>query len=166
VRISGIYPHLSVFNSSGECGIGALMPWADKLWFLTYPPHKIQGSDDKLYTMDKNLKLEIRPESVGGTHANRLIHRESNQLIIGPYLIDARGKVRARDLKQLVGRMTATARHLADPANKVYFYEMEGALYEVDVHTLAVTRLFEKPVPGWHGKGGYAGQGRLVREEN
>ena len=166
VRISGIYPHLSVFNGSGECGIGALMPWADKLWFLTYPPHRPQGSEDKLYTVDKNLKLEIRPESVGGTHANRLIHRESNQLIIGPYLIDAGGNVRALDLKQLVGRMTSTARHLADPANKVYFYDMEGVLYEVDVHTLAVTRLFEKPVPGWHGKGGYSGQGRLVLTNN
>lgn len=44
--------------------------------------------------------------------------------------------------------MTATARRLADPANKVYFYDMEGSLYEADVHTLAVKRLFEKPVPG------------------
>ena len=101
VRISGIYPHLAVFNGYGECGMGAVMPWADKLWFITYPPHKTQGSEDKLYTVDKDLKLEIRPESVGGTHANRLIHRESNQLIIGPYLIDATGKVRALDLKQL-----------------------------------------------------------------
>ena len=166
VRISGIYPHLAVFNGYGECGMGAVMPWADKLWFITYPPHKTQGSEDKLYTVDKDLKLEIRPESVGGTHANRLIHRESNQLIIGPYLIDAAGKVRALDLKQLAGRMTATARHLTDPANKVYFYDMEGALYEADVHTLAVTRLFEKPVPGWHGKGGYTSQGRLVLANN
>ena len=166
VRISGIYPHLTVFNGYGECGIGAVMPWADKLWFITYPPHKTQGSADKLYTVDKNLKLEIRPESVGGTHANRLVHRESNQLIIGPYLIDTNGNVRTLDLKQLVGRMTATARHLTDPANKVYFYDMEGALYEVDIHTLAVTRLFSKPVPGWHGKGGYAAQGRLVLANN
>ncbi len=166
VRVSGIYPHLAVFNSYGECGIGAVMPWADKLWLITYPPHKTQGSEDKLYTVDKDLRLEIRPESVGGTHANRLIHRESNQLVIGPYLIDAAGKVRALDLKQLAGRMTATARHLSDPANKVYFYDMEGALYEADVHTLAVARLFDKPVPGWHGKGAYTSQGRLVLANN
>jgi hypothetical protein len=43
---------------------------------------------------------------------------------------------------------------------------MEGALYEVDVHTLAVTRLFEKPVAGWHGKGAYTSQGRLVVANN
>ena len=39
VRISGIYPHLTVFNGDGECGVGAIMPWANKLWFITYPPH-------------------------------------------------------------------------------------------------------------------------------
>lgn len=166
VRISGIYPHLTVFNGNGECGIGAVVPWAGKLWFVTYPPHNTHGGQDKLYTIDEQLKLVIRPESVGGTHANRLVHRESNQLILGPYLIDARGNVRAIDLKQLVGRMTATARHLADPSNKVYFYDMEGALYEVDVHSLAVTRLFEKPLAGWHGKGAYTSQGRLVLANN
>lgn len=164
--ISGIYPHLTVFNVYGECGMGAVVPWAGKLWLITYPPHQTAGSEDKLYTVDQDLKLEIRPESVGGTHANRLIHRESNQLIIGPHLIDATGGVRTLDLKQLVGRMTATARHLADPAHRVYFYDMEGALYEADVHSLAVTRLFEKPVPGWHGKGGYTSQGRLVLANN
>ncbi len=166
VRISGIYPHLAVFNGYGECGMGAIVPWADRLWFITYPPHCPKGGHDKLYTVDKDLKLEIRPESVGGTHANRMIHAESNQLVIGPYLIDRQGQVRALDLKQLVGRMTATARHLTDPANKVYFCDMEGALYEVDVHTLAVTRLFEKPVAGWHAKGGYTSQGRLVWANN
>jgi hypothetical protein len=165
--ISGIYPHLTVFNTSGECGMGAIVPWADKLWFLTYPPHKTQGSDDKLYTVDKDLKLEIRPESVGGTHANRMIHQESRQLIIGPYFIDDTGKVRAVEVKnQLIGRMTTVARHLTDPTNKVIFYDMEGAVYEVEVHSLAVTRLFEKPVAGWHGKGGYTAQGRFVLSNN
>jgi hypothetical protein len=75
--------------------------------------------------------------------------------------------VRAADVKKnLVGRMTATARHLTDPANKVYFYDMEGPVYEVDVHTLVATKLFTKPVPGWHGKGAYTGQGVLVVANN
>lgn len=167
VCISGIYPHLAVFNPYGECGIGAVVPWADKLWIITYPPHMPRGGADKLYTIDKDLRLEMRPESVGGTHANRMIHRESNQLIIGPYFISAEGNVRAADVEQhLVGRMTATARHLTDPANKVYFFDMEGAIYEVNVRDLSVNRLFEKPVPGWHGKGGYTAQGRLVIANN
>ena len=173
LEISGIYPHLAAFNgvgefvSNGECGIGAVVPWAGRLWFLTYPPHSIKGSNDKLYAVGPDMSLHVRPESVGGTHASRMIHEESQQLIIGPYFIDAKGNVRACDVKtQLVGRMTAVMRHLTDPANLVYFYDMEGAVYEVDVHSLAVKKLFDKPVPGWHGKGGYTAQGRVVISNN
>jgi len=175
VCISGIYPHLAVFNQPedpsdrpqhGECGIGAIAVWADRLWYLTYPQHKTMGSNDKLYELDANMNVVIRPESVGGTHAARMIHRESEQLILGPYFIDKQRNVRAANLKELRGRMTAIMRHLDDPANKVYFFDMEGAIYEVDVHTLAVNRLFVKPVPGWHGKGGYTAQGRVVIANN
>lgn len=166
LQISGIYPHLAVFSGEGEVGIGAVMPWAGKLWMITYPPHHRTGGPDKLYEIDPELNVTIRPESVGGTHASRMIHRESNQLLIGPYFIDAKGNVRAADVHVLVGRMTAAMRHLTDPANKVYFFDMEGPIYEVDVHTLAVKRLFEKPVPGWHGKGGYTSQGRVVIANN
>jgi len=175
LRISGIYPHLATFNqpddvadrpNHGECGTGAIVPWADRLWYLTYPQHKTTGSNDKLYEVDAYLNRVVRPESVGGTHAARMIHRESNQLILGPYFIDARRNVRAADLTKLRGRMTAVMRHLEDPANKVYFFDMEGAIYEVDVHTLDVNKLFNKPVPGWHGKGGYTAQGRVVIANN
>jgi hypothetical protein len=164
--VSGIYPHLASFNHNGECGIGAVVPWADRLWFLTYPPHAPQGSSDKLYEVSPDMSMTVRPESVGGTHANRMIHRESNQLIMGPYFIDPERNVRVANLHELKGRMTATTRHLFDPTNKVYFYDMEGPLYEVDVHSLAVKKLFHKPVPGWHGKGAYVGQGRLVIANN
>ena len=166
LQISGIYPHLAVFSNDGEVGIGAVVPWAGKLWMITYPPHHRTGGPDKLYEINPDLNVTIRPESVGGTHACRMIHRESNQLIIGPYFIDARGGVRAADPHVLVGRMTAVMRHLKDPANKVYFFDMEGPIYEVEIHTLAVERLFEKPVPGWHGKGGYTAQGRVVIANN
>ena len=179
VCISGIYPHLAVFNgrydsrtetwhgTGGECGIGGVVPWAGKLWVMTYPQHDTRGGPDKLWTVDKEMKQEIRPESVGGTHAGRMIHRESNQLILGPYFIDAKGKVRAANVKtELTGRITAIARHLKDPANLVYVFDMEGAIYEANVHTLAVKKLFVKPVPGWHGKGGYTGQGRFIIANN
>ncbi|MFK7846819.1 MAG: hypothetical protein AB8G77_16075 [Rhodothermales bacterium] len=175
LQISGIYPHLAAFNQPAdedaranhkEAGIGAVVPWAGKLWYITYPPHMRQGSNDKLHEIDKDLQLTIREESVGGTHANRFIHRPSNQLIIGPYFIDVDGNVRAVDVEQLVGRMTATAEHLTDPENKVLFYDMEGRVYEVDVHTLDVNLLYEKPVPGWHGKGAYTGQGHFIVANN
>lgn len=167
LQISGIYPHLASFNNNGECGQGGVVEWAGKIWVITYPPHFRTGSDDKLYEIDpKTMKMVIRPESVGGTHANRLIHRESNQLIIGSYFIDDKGNVRSVDVKKMPGRYTASARHLTDPANKVYFFDMEGPVWEVDVKTLEPKRLFLKPVPGWHGKGAYTGQGVFVVANN
>ena len=34
--IDGIYPHLAMFNGEGECGTGAVVPWAGSLWAVTY----------------------------------------------------------------------------------------------------------------------------------
>jgi hypothetical protein len=48
----------------------------------------------------------------------------------------------------------------------VYYFDMEGRLYEVNVNTLAVKQLFRDMVPGVHGKGGYTSQGRLVISNN
>lgn len=167
--ISGVYPRLAVFNGYGECGIGAIAPWADRLWLITYPPHYPEGSGDRLYTVSKDLRLAIRPESVGGTDANRMIHDESHQLIIGPHFIDEKGNVRNADIHQLKARLTANARHLTDPANKVYFFGMERELFEVDVHSLEVKKiygLFGGPFPGYHGKGAITAQGHLIVANN
>lgn len=172
-QISGVYLHLCAYTvepgetaNLNECGIGALVPWAGRLWMITYGAHHPEGSTHKLYSIDENLTMTIHPESVGGTPAGRMIHQESNQLILGNYLIDADGNVRAISPKTMPGRVTAIARHLTDPEDKVYVVDMEGMIYEADVHTLAVTKLFHKPVPGWHGKGAYTSQGRLVVANN
>ncbi|MFM8334936.1 MAG: hypothetical protein ACKODK_05205, partial [Opitutaceae bacterium] len=39
----GIHPHLAMFNEESECGTGAVVPWAGRLWVITYAPHKPQG---------------------------------------------------------------------------------------------------------------------------
>lgn len=57
----GRYPHLAVSNSSRECGIGAVVPWAGRLWLITYAPHARAGSDDRLYEVDQELRLTARP---------------------------------------------------------------------------------------------------------
>ncbi|MBI5687246.1 MAG: hypothetical protein HZC54_19405 [Verrucomicrobia bacterium] len=182
--VSGIYPSLATFNNEGECGTGAVVPWADRLWVISYGPHLPTGSSDKLYEITPDLRQIIRPESIGGTPANRMIHRESRQLIIGPYFIDEQRNVRVIPYTQMPGRHTGNARHLTDPAGKVYFATMEEGLYEVDVKTLEVRGFirdgnFKKPfpgeqhpatldsqLPGYHGKGFYCGQGRLVYANN
>lgn len=41
------------------------------------------------------------------------------------------------------GRHTGNARHLTDPANKIYYASMEEGFYEVDVHDLSVKQFYE-----------------------
>ncbi|MGJ8644417.1 MAG: hypothetical protein ACSHX9_13495 [Luteolibacter sp.] len=179
INISGVYPHLTMRNNEGECGTGAVVPWAGKLWVITYAPHYPKGSSDKLYEISPDLKQAIRPESIGGTPANRMIHKESNQLFIGPYAISGGGEVRVIPIKDMPGRLTGNARHLTDPKGKIYFATMEEGLYSVDVDTLEVEEKivdghYTKPLqngtlstlPGYHGKGLYTGQGRVVYANN
>ena len=180
--ISGIYPRLAYYNDEGECGTGAVVPWADRLWVITYGPHLPFGSSDKLYEITPDYRQIVRSESIGGTPANRMIHRESNQLFIGPYAIDSAGRVRVIPCSVMPGRLTGNARHLTEPADKLYYATMEEGFYEVDVNTLAVKELYkdgnlqEKTtegyaptgnlLPGVHGKGVYSGQGVLVFSNN
>lgn len=181
---SGIYPHLAYYNSEGECGTGAVVNWADRLWVITYGPHLPYGSSDKLYEITSDLQQITRKESIGGTPANRFIHKESNQLFIGPYVIDKERNVKVIPLTEYPGRYTGVARHLSDPANKLYIATMEEGFYEVDVNSLAVKTLYvdgnvmnaheddtkaNKPnplLPGAHGKGFYSGQGVVVYSNN
>ncbi len=175
VSVSGIYPHLAMFNNEGECGTGAVVPWANRLWVVTYAPHMPSGSSDKLYEITPDLKQIIRPESIGGTPANRMIHTESQQLFIGPYAINSKGEVRAIPYTKMLGRPTGNARHLTDPTGKIYYATMEEGFYEVDVNTLEVTELWADEqkelgryaeLPGYHGKGFYSGHGRMVYANN
>ncbi len=189
---SGIYPHLAYYNEeSTECGTGAVVPWAGRLWVITYPASSPLGSSDKLYEITPDLQQIIRKESVGGTNANRMIHKESNQLFIGPYVVDADRNVRVIPRTTMPGRLTGNARHLFNPKEKIYYATMEEGFYEVDVRTLEVKVLYPDelvsnkevskktkdwdpslPVrpasllPGAHGKGLYSGQGVLVYSNN
>lgn len=180
-NFSGIYPHLAYYNNEGECGTGAVVSWADRLWVITYGPHLPKGSSDKLYEVTSDLRQIVRAESIGGTPANRLIHDESEQLFIGPYAIDQSRNVRTIPYSVMPGRHTGVARHLSDPLNKVYYGTMEEGFYEVDVHSLKVNTLYEDGnvsrkagemvqkaplLPGAHGKGLYSGQGVLVYSNN
>jgi hypothetical protein len=153
-----------------ECGVGALMPWADALWAVTYNSHKAPtGTGLGLFRIDETLRTE-RIHEHNGTHANRFVHKESNQVFIGPYAIDAAGKWRfAEDLKDI--RLTATFTHLKDPANLVYMLGMEGEFLEVDVSTLKARQITNLIKEGGikaktHFKGGYTGQGRVVVANN
>ncbi len=174
VPINGVFPKLTVMakglGTNSEAGIGALIPWAQKLWAVGYVAH-IRGQGLGLYEIDENMTMRRHPASVTGTFANRLPHWPSGQAFIGPYVIDADGNVRViEDLKRL--RLAATCEHLTDPANKVYVLGMEGGFWEVDVHTLEARKLFnlvkELKITDAkeHFKSGYTAQGRVVVANN
>jgi hypothetical protein len=170
--ISGVIPSLTMTADHyprTEAGTGALMPWANRLWVVTYVAHLAPtGNGTGLFEIDNNLVLKKHPESVVGTYANRIIHTQSMQLAIGPYLIDTLGNVRLiKEFKE--HRLAATMTHLTNPQNKLYYLAMEGEFFEVDVYTLEVRQLFQlmdelnepkgsKP----HFKSGYTAHGRVV----
>jgi len=173
VQINGVFPNLTVMakgtGSNSEAGIGALIPWAQKLWAVGYVAH-ISGQGLGLYEISEDMTMRRHPASVTGTFANRMVHWPSGQAFIGPYAIDVDGNVRVIDGLKGV-RLAATCEHLTDPANKIYFLGMEGRFWEVDVHTLEVTPLFDlvkelaiNATP--HFKSGYTAEGRVVVANN
>ena len=176
VNVGGVFPSVAAVAEHSprtESGIGALMPWANRLWFVTYVAHtKSTGAGTGLFEVDEFMKIRKRPESVVGTYANRMIHHQSDQLFIGPHAIDTEGNVRTIESLQN-HRLAATMEHLTDPARKVYFLTMEGLFFEVDVNTLESHQLFDLVVElnipednTPHFKSGFTGNGRTVVANN
>jgi len=172
LQVGGVFPRLAVSTPDvpgSESGIGALMPWADRLWMVTYVAH-IKGEGTGLFEITPDFRLIKRPESVVGTFANRMIHVPSKQCIIGPHFIDLKRNVRTCNAIKS-HRLTATMTHLEDPKKKVYFLTMEGLLFEVDVQSLEARRVAdvkkELGIRGkCHFKGGFTGAGRVVVANN
>jgi hypothetical protein len=169
-----VLPHFAVVaegtGSRSEAGIGALIPWADRLWAIGYVAH-IRGAGLGLYEIRSDLSWRLHPASVTGTFANRFVHWPTEQVFIGPHAIDAKGNVRT--IEALKGhRLTATTNHLSN-ANQLYFLSMEGLLWEVDARTLESRELFDLTKElDWadgaykHFKAAHVAQGRLVVANN
>jgi hypothetical protein len=177
IQISGVIPSLTVTADQSpirsEVGIGALMPWAGRLWMVTYLSNrKNAGGGTGLYEIEAGFRMRKRVESVEGCYANRMLHGATHQIIIGPHVIDTKGNVRTiEDIQNW--RLTATMEHMEDPENKFYCLAMEGLLWEVDIHTLRATLIYnlveelgmDKDIMP-HFKGGHTGGGRVVVANN
>lgn len=171
--VNGVFPDLTIYapaaGSDSETGIGALIPWADRLWAVAYVAH-MKGEGVGLYEISADMTMHLHPESVTGTFANRLIHWETQQAVIGPHVIDAVGNVRT--IQALVRhRLTSTARHLEHPETMVYFLTMEGLLFETDLKTLETRQVSDVTgalkIEGQpHFKGCHTAQGRVVVANN
>jgi len=172
VQINGVFPNVTTiaeYNNPSEAGIGALLPWAGRLWFVSYVAHK-RGEGTGLYWLDEKMQMRKHPASVVGTFTNRYVHSQTAQAFIGPHVIDASGAVRTiESLKDF--RLTSVMDHLTDPNNKVYALAMEGEFFEVDMKTLATKQLFdlvkELDIKGRvHFKAAFSANGRVVVANN
>ncbi len=172
---SGVVPSLAQVGDLGpprsEIGVGCLMPWAGFLYVLNYNSHKEKsGAGVSLRRIAADMSMEVVPETLGvdGTYTNRFVHFPSNQIVIGPHVIDAEHRIRTvPELQPL--RVCGTTRHLTDPENLVYVLCMEGELFELNVRTLQCTLLFDlQQFLGTQGEGKvhfkdcYCSFGRLV----
>ena len=70
-NVSGVYPSLAHYNEEGECGTGAVVPWAGSHWVVTYGPHCPVGSSDKLYQIKPAKEQVMRKDSVVGRTRER-----------------------------------------------------------------------------------------------
>ena len=177
--VSGIAPELACTGGLGpprsELAIGALMPWAGRLWSINYlSSGRGSGTGCVLGEIDERLQRTVREEGIGveGTFANRMVHFATSQLLLGPFLIDAQRRVRVVE-GLLDYRLGGCMEHLHDPDNKCYVLGMEGHFLELDVHTLEVRQLFdldqELAIPAdaqTHFKAGFTAHGRVIVANN
>ncbi len=146
---SGVVPHLAQVGDLGpprsEIGVGALMPWAGKLYVMNYNSHKeTSGRGVSLRAIDADMNMVVVPETLGvdGTYTNRFVHAPTNQIVIGPHVIDAEHRIRTvAELRPL--RVCGTTRHLDEPESMVYVLCMEGELFELNMKTLECRQIFD-----------------------
>lgn len=65
VQVNGVFPNLTVMadgmGSDSEAGIGALIPWGEKLWAIGYVSH-IKGEGLGLYEISENMTMRRHPD--------------------------------------------------------------------------------------------------------
>lgn len=145
ISAGGVFPSLTLTAESGpsrsECGVGAMMAWADRLWAISYLSVPNAGNGTGLYSIDSNFAL-TKVANHSSVYANRLLIPGMNSIVIGPYVIDVLGNVRV--LEQLLSvRIGGMAEHLVSPATMVYMLGMDGPLWECDLVALSCVQLFD-----------------------
>ena len=146
LQVGGVFPSLTTQTESGlprsECGHGAMIAWADRLWLISYlsVPNSGAAEGTGLFAIDQNMNM-TRVASHNSVYANRMMHPASDSVVIGPYVISATGVVRTIT-GLLTVRIGGMAQHLTD-AGSVYMLGMDGPLWSVNLATLEVVQLFD-----------------------
>ena len=116
-----------------ECGIGALMPWADKLWITTYPDENGNGGGMGLWSLDEDGNMVLVSET-NGTHAGRAC--SGDYAFIGEHKIHRDGTVIRMTGFGADVRITAWAKvpgQTPDSNGNVWVYAlgMDGSIFRV-----------------------------------
>lgn len=117
-----------------EAGIGAVIPWAGKLWFLNYPDTSGQGTGLGLWSMDSALS----PVLVGETNecdVARVVY--GGKLYIGRYVVDYQGNTTPITGFSAGERITAYAK--LPLSTDLWALTMAGAIYKVNTTTYVAT---------------------------
>ena len=143
--VSGVVPTIVGTAESAplrsECGVGAMMAWADALYYVTYLSVPNAGNGTGLYKVTPDMKQTTLAEH-SSVFANRMLVPGMQSIVIGPYVIDAQGGIRTISALLNV-RIGGMAEHILFPETKVYMLGMDGPLWEVDLVTLETTKLFD-----------------------
>lgn len=155
VSSSGVFPALTVTADTAptgpnitsprsECGVGAMMAWADKLYVVSYLSVPNAGSGTGLYAIDANLQM-TKLANHSSVYANRMMVPAMNVIVIGPYIIDSQGNIQVlQDLLHV--RIGGMAEHILYPDSMVYMLGMDGPLWECNLLNLSCTQLFDLTV--------------------
>ena len=149
--------HLAVFSTVNA----ALGPWSlgrkavDD--HLSAARHRRQRR--QVYEIDSQLNMTV--SRAWATHACRLVHRESNQLIIGPYFVDAQTGPHATC--KLKGRMTTQPD--TSPIRPTRSTSSTWPSTRSFVHSLAVTPCSRSPCPAGAAKAATRPRGVCHRQQ-
>ena len=117
------------------------MAWAGGLYYVSYLSVPNAGTGGYLYRVEANMSMTVLHHH-NSCYANRMIHPKTNQIVIGPYVIDTEGNIKIfKDL--LSDRLGGMALHINKPDEMVYLLSMDGPLYEANVVTMEVTKLYD-----------------------
>lgn len=124
-----------------EIGVGALMVWADKLWYSTYLAMPNQGAGSVIGTIDKNGKNTVLVTH-NSVHAARFVHYNTNKMFFGHLCVNLDGSYTEIPALKSV-RVTAWVRSFTAPSTNVWAITMEGVIYNVTIATLACTQIYD-----------------------
>ncbi len=151
-QFSGIYPHLASFNTGAECGTGAVVPWAGRLWWISYSPHMPSGSDDKLYAADTSLDDVPIPTGILRLDGHSMLYVDDDgqryRLPIGNPIYQAHPEILNQ---QRTSPEVTTERDLFQCAGTFYELPARNAGGFAKIRPIATHPLFVQDYCSWRG---------------